>query len=136
MDTASIVSSNSSLIYDTAYTGGVDANGQILQVWGPDALSNAIILWLTTMEGDIIRDPRRGGYFTRWLFKPMNTKNIDAMMMSIRDGIDQDFIPQLTLLALNITPNFAKRYWEVFMQVFAKSLQIGTTLNVNIKNQV
>jgi len=136
MDSAAIVSSNSTLIYDTAYTGGVDSQGQIVQLWGPSALDNAIILWLTSFRSDIIRDPNRGGYFTRWIFKPMNVKNIDAMMMSIRDGIDQDFIPQLTLLALNITPNFPKRYWEVFMQVFAKSLQIGTTLNVNIRNQV
>ncbi len=131
-----IITANSALVYDSSLSGGVDANGQIQQLWGPDALNNSITMWLLSFEGDIIRVPKRGGYITPWLFKPMNTKNIDKISMAVRNGITQDFIPTLTLLAMSITPNFDKRYWEVFLQVFAKSLQIGTTVSVNLRNQV
>jgi hypothetical protein len=127
---------SSNLIYDTDLNGGVDSNGQINQLWGSDALSNSIIMWLISFKGDIIHDPNRGGYFTYWLFKPMLLKNVDAMKMSIRNGIDQDFTPKLTLNKLDIIPNFAKRYWNVYMEVYAASLQIGSTVDVNIKNKV
>ncbi len=131
-----IVIPSSSLVYDSAVQGGIDSNGMLNQLWGPDALNNSIVMWLLSFKNEILRSPGRGGYFSQWLFKPMIANNIPKMMKSIQDGIDQDFLPQLTLLAMNITPQYTKRYWEVFMQVFCQSLQMGTTVNANIKNQV
>ena len=131
-----MIVADSNLIYDTDINGGTDSNGQILQAWGSDALSNAILMWLISFKGDVIHDPSRGGYFTQWLFKPMIAKNIDKMKMAIRDGLEQDFIPKLQLKALDIVPNYTKRYWGVYMEVFSPALKLNATVDAKIKNRV
>jgi len=124
------------IIYDLSLTGGADPYGHIKDVWGADALNNAIKMWIASYRGEAIRNPNSGGYITQWLMKPMNEANIPSITMSIKDGIEQDFSPSLTINAVTVTPNYVQRYWKIYLDVYSSDLKIRTQVSANIKNQV
>lgn len=125
-----------SLIYDHYYLGGIDNQGNIEQVWGTDAIKNAIKMWVASYRGENVRYPNRGGYVTQWLFKPMNQTRADDIMTSIRDGIDQDFKPFLSIQALQVTPVYEQRYWQIYLEVFSSDLNVQVTISEKVRNQV
>jgi len=127
---------NVPVIYDLDLSGGVDSQGQIKQLWGEDALNNAIKMWIASFKGEILRAPGRAGYITQWLVRPMTESNIDDIEMAIRDGINQDFFPVLSILNITITPNYAGRYWEIYIEVYSEILKIRTVVSEKIKAQV
>jgi len=124
------------IIYDLNLTGGADPYGHIKDAWGADALNNAIKMWIASYRGEAIRNPNSGGYITQWLMKPMNEANIPSITMSIKDGIEQDFSPSLTINAVTVTPNYVQRYWKIYLDVYSSDLKIRTQVSANIKNQV
>lgn len=123
-------------VFDTDYSGYVKPNGQINEYWGESALNQSIKLWLASYKGDVVRDPRRGGYLTGMLAKPMNIVWADSIKMAIRDGIEQDFEPQLEVRLIQVEPNYEKKYWRIYLEVYAPSLKISTTVDEKIKSKV
>lgn len=124
------------LIFDYDLLGRIDANGGIHQVWEGDALSNSIKMWIASYRGEIIREPNRGGYLLQWLTKPMNPAFEDHVSMAIRNGFEQDFKPYLQIQYLTVTANMEKRRWDIYMEVFAPSLNLKTTVDAKIQNTV
>ncbi len=124
------------VIYDTDLIGGINSKGQIKQIWGEEALNNSIKMWIASFKGEVLRDPDRAGYITQWLMKSMAEENIDDIEMAVRDGIDQDFYPALTILNLSITPDFTRRVWNFYLEVYSDMLKIRTVVSETIKAQV
>ena len=121
------------LIYDYDISGGVGLNGDILQVWEQEALINSLKMWISSRRADIIREPERGGYLIDWLTKAMSADNIDAIQMSIRDGLDQDFSPHLQVINLIVTPDVQKRQWRIYMEIYSPELKLQAVLDERIK---
>ena len=124
------------VVYDHLFSGGADEKGEIQQLWGKPALDNAIRMWLASLSGEILRAPTRSGYLRRWLLKPMSEVNIETLEMTIRDGFDQDFVPFMQVLDLNITPDLEKRKWIFYLRVFSTDLKILTEISEEIKARV
>ena len=121
------------LIYDHDISGRIGLSGDILQVWEQDALINSLKMWISSRKGDMIHEPRRGGYLIDWLTKSMNETNIENLEMSIRDGLDQDFSPRLQIINLIVSPDTKKRQWNIYMEVFSPELKLRAVLDERIK---
>jgi len=124
------------LIYDTSYDATIQSTGEIEQLWGEEALNNALKMWLASFSGEVLRQPTKGGYLMSWLMKPMTEDSVDRIKMGIRDGLNQDFTPFLEILDLEVTPNYEKRYWHIVLSVYSDDLKMRTEISANIKNRV
>lgn len=123
-------------IFDHHYQGLIDANGAIVQLWGEAALNQSIKLWLASFQGEIVRDPRRGGYISYWFMKPMATDNIDKIKMALKDGIYQDFEPALVIDLLQVEADFENRQWHIYIEVYSPSLKVRAIVDEKIKARV
>lgn len=123
-------------IFDTDILGRKDANGNIAQLTGKDALKNSITTWLTSFRGDIIRAPNRAGYISRHLYKPMNEANRVNMINAITDGFNQDYYPTVKVNSLKVNPNYENKTWEIDLVVYSYLLKDYTDVSLTIKNFV
>jgi len=126
---------NYPIVYDTSYTGGIDASGNLNQLWNADALNNAVMMWIASQEGEVFRKPTSGGYVTRFIGKPMGQVNISQFKMALRNGFDRDFQPYLKVITLNVIPHFEEKYWEIYMEYYSEDLKIYSTVSANIRNK-
>jgi hypothetical protein len=120
-------------IYDHDYEGGADTQGEIKQLYGKDALANVVKMWIASFMGDVLREPRRGGYITYWLLKPMNEVAIDNIKMAIRSGLSQDFTPYLEIVHLDIVPHYDERYWEFNLELYSPILKMRVSISEKLK---
>lgn len=124
------------VVYDVAMEGGIDKQGKIQELWNEDALNNALKMWLSSFEGDLLRQPTRGGYVAPLLLRPMNRVNQGQLEQIVRNGFNEDFRPLLQLRTLQIEPNYEKGYWNTYIEVYSRDLKISTTVNERIKSQI
>ncbi len=124
---------NKPVLFDYDYQGQTDNKGRIKEFLNKEALSQSLKLWIASMEGDIVRQDKRGGYITRWLMKPMTSVSIDAFEMSIRDGIYQDFTPHLVIQTLEIKPNFEGRYWNIYLEVYSPDYKTNAIVDEKLR---
>ena len=122
--------------YDTSIFGGTDSNGAIVEVWGKDAISNAILMWLTSAQGDVLRNPTRGGVLLPHLTKPMTESRADTLTSVIYAGIKNDFEPFLVINSLLVTPLYDKRKWLIELEVYSPEYKVTTNISTEIKNLV
>lgn len=123
-------------IFDTDILGRKDANGNIAQLTGKDALKNSITAWLTSFRGDLIRAPNRAGYISRHLYKPMNEANRVNIINAITDGFNQDYYPIVNVNSLKVNPNYENKTWEIDLVVYSYLLKDYTDVSLTIKNFV
>ena len=121
------------VLFDLDYEGNITQEGAIRELWGEEALNQSIKLWIASNLCDIIREPNRGGYITRYLCKPMREVDVEDIKMGIRDGIYQDFEPHLVINDLRIEPDYANRRWKFYMEVYSQNLKTKTTVEEYIK---
>lgn len=127
---------NFPIIQDHSYLGELDERGGINQVWGKDALDNAILMWLASFQGDILRRPTKGGYVRPLIDKPLSDDNATILEMRIRDGFSKDFRPYLDIMELEITPNYEERVWDIYMVIKSNDLKMITEVSEKIKARV
>ncbi len=120
-------------VFDYDYLGRIERNGSIRTLWGEEALKQSIKLWIASFKGDLIRQPNKGGYVSRWLMKPMGEADVDEIDMVIRNGIYSDFKPYLQVRNLQITPNYEQRYWKIYLEVYSPELKVSTTVSERVK---
>lgn len=120
--------------FDTSLYGGTDSTGAINQVFGKDAISNAVILWLTSKKGDVIRNPEKGGVVFDYLTKPLSDVNADSMRTVIFASLETDFEPQVIVDAVEVTPDYEKRKWIVNIELYSPTYKTEVTVNTALKN--
>jgi hypothetical protein len=114
----------SNTIFDYSIQGGFDSNGQIKLVYGNDALTTAIIIWLKSYKGDFVRRPTRGGYVTPHLIKPMSSETAFEIDSAIRTGLVNDFTPSVSVKTLEVLPDYENKTWIIKLSVFSEDLKL------------
>jgi hypothetical protein len=122
-------------IFDYDLFGGTDASGQVKQLWGTDALKNSILLWMSSMHADFVRDPMKGGTLVAFVTKPMTETNYQSMVRAISSALDEEFKPKLTNVTVNVSPNYEKRFWTITITAFCPDLKESVQVTSRIKNQ-
>lgn len=110
---------------DFTVDADVTSGGKLQIVSGATAIENALRVWLTSFSGECVRNPNGGGNVSRWLFKPITQDTQNEIIMAIREGLDNDFRPYLTLENLEVTPNFEGMYWTIAVTAYCPSANTG-----------
>ena len=120
-------------VYDLDILGSLDSNGQVKELYDKEAIENSIIVWITSYNTDILRNPGRGGYLTSYLSKPMSDTVQALMREALIDGFNQDYNLVLQLKQLIITPDYENKTWNIFVEAYIPDIkdtvQASTTLN-------
>lgn len=109
-------------IFDYDIRGGIDEFGRIKRLKNQDALANAIIMWLTSSKGEIIRHPNRGGPLLRWLKRPMTEEIRVRIKESIEDDLENRFSPRLVVETVSVTGDYQKRLWTVHIKGYSPEI--------------
>ena len=120
--------------FDYSLFGEVDSNGKIKQVWGTDALTNSVLMWLGSQRGEIIRNPLKGGKLIPFITKPMNQINLKKLKNDLLSGLQNEFDPPLSNIELILEPNYEKRYWNIRISAWCPTLKSNVNVNEKIKN--
>ncbi len=123
-------------IYDIDLMGALDSFGLITPLYGKEAVQNSIKLWLSSFETDFIRNPGKGGYLTKFLYKLMSEENRKSMFDSIVDGFNQDYVPRAKLKSLNITPDYENKTWVIDLVVYISEIKDSVPVTITVKNFV
>ena len=121
-------SSSTSDYSDYSIYAETDSRGVLKLLVGKEAVENALRLWLVSFPGEVIRSPQKGGYITRWLFKPMNEDTQQMIREAIMEGLYEDFSPALKLKSLEVTPIYDKEQWRISITAYSPFMK--TEINV------
>jgi len=123
-------------LFDTSIAGikenPLNETSSYSEVFNSKAIQNALRLWITSYKGDTLRQPSKGGYVTRWLFKPMTEYTKESITLAIQEGILNDFKNELAVKNLIVEPNYEKKYWKISLDVYSISHKIESNISVNI----
>lgn len=123
-------------IHDHYILGGTDSKGNIKQVWGGDALKNAIKVWLSISQGEILRDPTSGGFLVSLLTKPMSEYNRDMIQKELYRGLVEEFVPNLQQIDIKVTPDYTKKQWYIEINASCFDIKDSIDLQLSVKNLV
>lgn len=82
--------------------GRADSNGQVTAHKDNFALANAIIVFLTTVQGDFLLDPSKGGILTRLEMKLQNISET-AISQYLTQAVLDEFAPVVTSVQTSVT---------------------------------
>ena len=98
---------------DIDFYGNSDSNGSPLEYYNHFAIKNALLTFLLSKRGDFILNPTDGGILDTALFKTLTDTARDKIFFTIKNAINKYFSPKITLVAINVIPNYNGRYWEI-----------------------
>jgi len=125
-------SKNITTYSDYSLYADVDDLGNLKVLIGKEAVENALKLWIASFPGEMIRNPSKGGYVSRWLFKSLSNENAQSIKEAIIECLEEDFYPTLSLTALKVIPNYDKAQWEIKLEAYSPALKI----NINIEESM
>ena len=92
--------------------------GVLVTYEGIEAVRNALILWLYSFKGERMRQPERGGYVTRWLFKPLTEDTAENIEFAILQGLENDFGSALKITQVTANPDFENDSWIIEVKAY------------------
>jgi hypothetical protein len=113
----------------TAYVNGVDFNFQgheldedstqesdfVLN--GVEAVRNRVLFWLTSAQGDYVREPSKGGLLYQLLGTTLTDSNLAAIEQEIEIFFSTNFSGELTLLKAYIVADVEQHQWVIKLYV-------------------
>lgn len=108
-------------------------SGTLRLLEGVEAVENSLRLWISSFKGEIIRQPNKGGYITRWLMKPITEDTRMAIKRAILDGLIDEFEPVLIPTKVEVTPNYEKEFWEIHIEAYSPTFREQINIIENIR---
>ena len=110
-------------------------NKQGNYVYNNTALDNSFRLWISSAKNEYLR--RQGGnWLLKHIGKPMNEERALEIKRDLNTGISTEFIPQLTILRLDVTPDYTKRRWIIELVAYSEKLRVGLNQKYFVSNEV
>lgn len=119
---------NEIIFKDYPLDGELTNEGVLKELEGKEAILNALKLWISSFQGEVIRQPKVGGYITRWLSKLMTEETASAIKRALMDGLTEDFSPALVPTLIEVIPNREREYWEIHIEAYCPEFR--ETINV------
>lgn len=124
---------NQTLYKDYSIDAELETTGALKILVGKEAITNALRQWISSFRGEIIRDPNRGGYITRWLMKPLSEDTALAIKRAILDGFVDEFYPVLIPSLIEVIPNYEREYWEIHIEAYSPEFRENINVIENIR---
>ncbi len=103
-------------------------------IYNNDALDNAIRLWLTASKNEFLR--RQGGnVLLKHIGKPMNDDRVKLIKGDIQAGLQYDFTPKMTIVNLEVTPDYIQRKWKITLVAYSEELRVGVSETYLVSNE-
>ncbi len=99
--------------HDIDVFGNENADGTPKYYLEEEAINSAFTAWLGAKRGDFIRRPMLGGLLDTLLFKGLNQRTGSQIAFTIQNAIANEFIPEITLVDLSVTPDYENRLWKI-----------------------
>jgi len=107
------------IIDDYGYTSALSAHGDFSQYKGKELAVYRLIVLLSTLEGSYINDPDMGVNLIRYIYKPMNDDNINA----IRNELERKIAKyEKDLYLTKVTVQKDTTYKTIFFRLHLKYL--------------
>ena len=119
---------------DFSIFGSVDANGTLQALDTQQAIENAFRMWMVSSQGEIIRNPRRGGFLIPWVTKPLTVENAQKIRVAILNGLEQDFVPYIQVTSLTVSPNYESRRWDIDLKGYCPDYKIEVSTTTSLKS--
>lgn len=120
----SIIRDNRNIPYDLDSSGEITSSGSLPEIYGKEALENALKLWFVSNQGESIRRPDRGGYLTAYLLKELSDDNAQNIKQALRDGLDIDYNQDLIITFIDVQADYDKKRWEIKLQCFSQQYKL------------
>lgn len=124
---------NQVIYKDYSIDADLTSTGALKVLEGRDAITNALKLWISSFRGEVMRDPSKGGYITRWLMKPISETTAVAIKRAILDGLNDEFYPILIPSIVDIIPNYEREYWEIHIEAYSPEFRENINMVENIR---
>lgn len=121
------------LYYDFPFYKKTNSNGSMVEYTNSDALAQAVKIWLVSKRNEKIRS-LGGGILYPHLGKVMDDDRASLIRDSIINGLKKDFTPPLTVVSVDVIPNYEKEMWEIGIVAFNADLQIGVNTKTYVTN--
>ena len=108
-------------------------NGVLRTLEGKDAIANALRQWISSFKGEVIRQPDKGGYISRWLMKPITEETALAIKRAILDGLTDEFTPALIPQVIEVIPHYEQQYWEIHVEAYSPEFRESINVMENIR---
>jgi hypothetical protein len=109
--------------YDISLSGKRTSEGAIEELYNKKAFENSIILWMTSMKGDYIRNPLRGGYLIPLLAYPMSPEAAKEISEAILVGLRLDYDKNLVLTSLSVIPEYDSETWIINLTAYSPEIK-------------
>jgi len=119
---------------DYSLYADIDSLGNLKVLIGKEAIENALKLWIASFPGESIRNPSKGGYISRWLFKSLNEETAGLIKEAIIESLDEDFYPSLVLKTLDVIPNYDKYQWQITLNAYSPELKIDINIEESMRS--
>lgn len=124
---------NQVIYKDYSIDADLTSTGALKVLEGRDAITNALKLWISSFRGEVMRDPSKGGYITRWLMKPISESTAIAIKRAILDGLNDEFYPVLIPSVVEVIPNYEREYWEIHIEAYSPEFRESINMIENIR---
>jgi hypothetical protein len=124
---------NQVIYKDYSIDADLTSTGALKVLEGRDAITNALKLWISSFRGEVMRDPSKGGYITRWLMKPISETTAVAIKRAILDGLNDEFYPILIPSIVDVIPNYEREYWEIHIEAYSPEFRENINMIENIR---
>ena len=84
---------------------------------GTEAIKNKVLLWLTSSQGDYVREPYKGGILWGFLGKSLTDYNASTIQQDIQTYFAANFQGELELINVNVQKDIENRRWKIEMFV-------------------
>lgn len=84
---------------------------------GTDAVKNKVMFYLTSIPGDYVRNPAKGGILHPALGKALTKENTDNLTQYIKTAFETMFSADLKLVHTEVSPNIENKRWDITIVV-------------------
>lgn len=120
--------------FDIDLQGQLDENGALRVLGNAEAVQNALIMWIVSIRGEILRRPGKGGYVTQWLHKPMSQDRAESIRDAISNGMAEDFPLTVRIRSIRVTPQYEKSSYRIQLIAWIPALRQNASLDLNVNS--
>ncbi len=127
---------NNKTIFDYPAIKIKDSNRKLKTLLSSEALENAMLIWMTSSQGDYIRAPLKGGYILPYLCKTMTDERGNDIADAIFSGLKDDFEVALFIEEIRVVPDYKNRIWEITIKGYSPDIKDNFDLQTRLRNQI
>jgi hypothetical protein len=118
-------------LYDSSIRGLDTSTGNYETIYNEDALANAFRIWLLSRPGDNLRNMR--GFNHRFIGKPLSVETASVISYELRQRTEDDFSPALTVISVDVIPNYEKRQFDISLLAISSEVQLAMKINESLR---